>query len=256
VTPMLTYMTSTVERGALHARGCLFCLRSDGGFTSREHVVSEALGNHEYILPPGVVCDRCNSRVLALVDEALVNFPPITLLRGERGIPTKAGKAVASKWGNATLFWGPERGTLNVVGGRKAVRHMQTDGKTSRGQLTLRTGGPVTATRIRRMVRSIWKSTLEFIYLDHGADVAFDPHLDDLRAAVLDDKSHGWALLPRNATPTPNVQLTYEPRIVDGRWTLPTVMNVFGVVFVTDPMMRDFDPDDLEAPEPLNIWKF
>lgn len=241
---------------SLHARGCLFCLQPDGGFTSREHIVSEALGNHQYILPPGVVCDRCNNQALAVVDEALVNFPPITLLRGERGLPSKSGKAVASKWGNATLFWGPERGTLNVVGGRRAVRKMQTDGKTSSGTIELRTGGPVTARRIGRMVRSIWKSTLEFVYLDHGADAAFDRGFDEVRQAVLNDGSHGWALLAREGEPRPNVVLTYEPRLVDGRPALPTMMNIFGVTFLTDPLTRDFDPAAIEAQDNVNIWRF
>lgn len=77
-----------------HTNGCLFCRRSDGGFRSREHIFSEALGNHEYVLDPGVVCDRCNNGPLARADDALTNFPPIALLRAERGLPTKAGKAV------------------------------------------------------------------------------------------------------------------------------------------------------------------
>jgi hypothetical protein len=157
------------------------------------------------------VCDRCNNGTLAVADEALVNFPPITLLRGERGIPTTAGKAVASKWGNATIYWGPERGTLNVVGGKKAVRRMTTDGKTSKGTVNLTTGGPITKARISRMVRSIWKSTLEFVYLHHVADVAFDPGFDELRSAVLTEGSSGWALLGRTGTPTDTVKLTYEP---------------------------------------------
>jgi hypothetical protein len=84
--------------------GCLFCLRKDGGFVSREHIFSEAFGNiEEKVLPPGVVCDRCNNGPLALADEELINFPPISLLRAERGIPTKAGNPVESKWSNAKI---------------------------------------------------------------------------------------------------------------------------------------------------------
>lgn len=44
--------------GALHEQGCIFCRRHDGGFTSREHVFPESLGNEEVVLPRGVVCDR------------------------------------------------------------------------------------------------------------------------------------------------------------------------------------------------------
>jgi len=34
-----------------------------------EHIVSEALGNVTLILPPGVVCDRCNHGTLSRLDE-------------------------------------------------------------------------------------------------------------------------------------------------------------------------------------------
>lgn len=30
-------------------------------------------------------------------------------------------------------------------------------------------------------------------------------------------------------------------------------MNVFGVIFITDPLMRDYDPDDLEYSEPERL---
>jgi hypothetical protein len=246
----------TAARQPLHAEGCLFCRQSDGGFSSREHVLSEAFGNEEYILPPGVVCDRCNNGALALIDEALVNFPPITLLRGERGLPSKAGKAVASKWGNATLFWGPERGTLNVEGSRKLLRNMETDGTTSKGTFTLTTGGPITAKRIGRLVRSIWKSTLEFVYLDHGSEIAFHHVFDGARTAIIEEGSHGWALMVKDSTPTESVELTYERRNVQGRPALPTLINIFGVTIMTDPLLRDWNADEVEAGVAVNVWKF
>lgn len=166
-----------------HSEGCLFCRRDDGGFTSREHVFSEALGNHEYIIDPGVVCDRCNNGPLSRADEALVNFPGITLLRAERGLRTKAGKPVVSKWGNATVAFS-DRGTLDVYGpSKEAMRNMPEPGRMppDGGKMELTTGGPVTANRIRSMVRSVWKSALELVYWDQGAEFAFDPVFDEAR---------------------------------------------------------------------------
>lgn len=66
----------------------LFCRRHDGGFASEEHIVSRALGNIDrYVLPPRVVCDRCNRGPLANADLALISFGPIEILRAERGFP-------------------------------------------------------------------------------------------------------------------------------------------------------------------------
>jgi len=84
---------------ALNPEGCLFCRRHDGGFRSEEHIFSQGLGNTTYVLPPGIVCDRCNNGPLSVADHALTDFSPIVLLRAERGLPTKAGKPVAAKFG-------------------------------------------------------------------------------------------------------------------------------------------------------------
>jgi hypothetical protein len=51
-------MTPVTTSAAANARGCIFCRRHDGGFTRREHVFPESLGNETVILEPGIVCDR------------------------------------------------------------------------------------------------------------------------------------------------------------------------------------------------------
>jgi hypothetical protein len=62
----------------LYAQGCLFCRGVTGRFSGEEHVFSRGLGNvDEKVLPRGVVCDKCNGRTLSLLDQVLVNFPPI-----------------------------------------------------------------------------------------------------------------------------------------------------------------------------------
>jgi hypothetical protein len=168
---------SSSQSKALHAEGCLFCRGHDGGFVSREHVFSEALGNNErsdnpMILAPGVVCDRCNNGPLSAGDEALVNFPAVAMLRAERGLGSKAGKAPVAKFGNATVYWSKGK-TMNVVGpGAKAMNMRQCPDGRVEGKLDLTSGGPLTAKRIRLIVRSVWKSALELLYLDRGPGVA------------------------------------------------------------------------------------
>ncbi|MBJ7329429.1 MAG: hypothetical protein JHC95_06000 [Solirubrobacteraceae bacterium] len=242
-----------------HQHGCLFCRRVDGGFRSREHIFSEALGNHEYVLPPGVVCDRCNNGPLSRADAALINFPPITLLRAERGLPTKSGQPIVSKWGNAHIMYSAP-GELNVLNtGKRALRGMPTGGgpvPPDGAKMELNTGGPVTTARVRKVVQSIWKSALEFVYWDHGAEVAFNEALDPARTAVLDAAPPGWATLTKTTTPHQNVQLQYVPTIVDGEQALPIRMDVFGVEFHTDPLRRDHSKLELTPPFSANVWKF
>ncbi len=40
---------------------CIFCREDAALSRSREHILPESLGNTEHILPPGVICDRCNN---------------------------------------------------------------------------------------------------------------------------------------------------------------------------------------------------
>jgi len=234
--PMLKGMVSPRKTNPLTADGCLFCLRADGGFVSREHIFSEAFGNvDEKVLPPGVVCDRCNNGPLALADEELVNFPPISLLRAERGIPTKAGKPVESKWGNAKVRF-PEHGTLELVEPSRAVRRaMGPPGRlTGPHKLQLKAGFRLTEDRVSRMVRSIWKSGLECVYLDHGAEAAFHQIFSGVRTAIVDCDAEGWAVLPSESNPVDDVSLSYEFRNVGGRPAMPLRLSVFGVIFYTD----------------------
>lgn len=41
---------------------CLFCHNEDvNQFSQEEHIIPESLGNRTYVLPKGIVCDKCNS---------------------------------------------------------------------------------------------------------------------------------------------------------------------------------------------------
>lgn len=245
---------------ALHEEGCLFCRRHDGGFVSREHVFSESLGNNENldspkILPPGVVCDRCNNGPLGLGDEALVNFAPIAMLRGERLLGSKSGKAPVAKFGNAHVVWtGPGEMTVFSPKGKAMDMRPTPDGR-MKGTLNLTSGGPLTARRIRLIVRSVWKSAVELIYLDRGPEVAFDHTLDPAREAILNSRSSGWALVPMDATPHHRVSLTYfYPCRVEGHDALPILFDVFGMTMLTDALFRQ--ERNVERPERVNVWDF
>lgn len=241
--------------GALNPEGCLFCRRHDGGFVSREHVYSEALGNAEYVLPPGVVCDRCNNGPLSRCDAELIGFEPVALLRAERGLPTKGKQAVAATFSNAQV-WFSAPGELNVVtNSPKVTRRMSTDGVRSQGNMDL-IGKRVTAKRARLMTRSVWKSALELVYWDLGPEEAFAETYDGLREAVLHDRPEGWAVLLKNSHATPRVQLQYERKVIGDREAMPVRMSIFGVIIYTDALRRDMPEEKIAPPWEFSLWKF
>src|SRR5262245_46529433 len=54
---------------------CLFCASEGNSFTSKEHVFPESLGNETIVLPPGVVCDKCNNYFSKLENQFIHCYP-------------------------------------------------------------------------------------------------------------------------------------------------------------------------------------
>jgi len=56
-----------------HSTRCIFCRKDSSGSETVEHIIPEALGNKEYVLPRGVVCDSCNSYFGLKVEKPLLD---------------------------------------------------------------------------------------------------------------------------------------------------------------------------------------
>lgn len=71
---------------------CLFCRQDSTDSRSVEHIIPESLGNHELILPPGIVCDQCNNYFSREVERPFLESGPIFALRFHEALPSKKGK--------------------------------------------------------------------------------------------------------------------------------------------------------------------
>lgn len=70
---------------------CLFCKADSTASQSEEHIIPESLGNTTSILPPGVVCDRCNNYFAREVEKPFLGSAGIIFLRFRQGVPSKRG---------------------------------------------------------------------------------------------------------------------------------------------------------------------
>jgi hypothetical protein len=70
---------------------CLFCKGDSTGSHSEEHIIPESLGNTTSVLPPGVVCDRCNNYFSREVEKPFLESAAIVFLRFRQGVPSKRG---------------------------------------------------------------------------------------------------------------------------------------------------------------------
>lgn len=73
-----------------HMHSCLYC-RSDGPFSTQEHVIPESLGNDDLALV-GEVCDVCQRYFGKEVERYVLDKTPLAVLRVLLQLPTKKGR--------------------------------------------------------------------------------------------------------------------------------------------------------------------
>ncbi len=165
---------------------CLFCLQSDGGFETREHIFPESMGNTEKIIPPGVVCDRCNIGPLSRVDQALCDFPSVKMMRTLHGIKSKAGNVPDTKFARGVLRNEDGRIIVETSSPKDHTTFRETarDGNHVTLQLQLGGGRLIRPVYASEVARALLKSALESLWVEHG-DTMFEPRFDHIRDAVL-----------------------------------------------------------------------
>jgi hypothetical protein len=206
------------------ASKCLFCSRSDRAFTSEEHVLPEALGNDEMVLPPGRVCDACNN-ALSVLDTELVDFPPVALLRVLYVPHTKKGRLPSADFDGVSFRkTNPRR--LEIRSRDKAPEQVvQADGSVS-VKWTFQGTRPIAP---HRLARALFKIGLELLAYDCGPLRAFDGRYDAAREFVRGTRATfpNHFMLCTEGKPKPGIQTT---QFTDLAGT-PTFVDIFGVLF-------------------------
>lgn len=71
---------------------CIFCGADSSESKSVEHIIPESLGNKEYVLPRGVVCDKCNNYFARKIEGPVLSLDGFKQLRFYNLIENKAGR--------------------------------------------------------------------------------------------------------------------------------------------------------------------
>lgn len=70
---------------------CIFCKCDSSSSRSREHIIPESLWNVSHVLPPGVVCDKCNNYFAREIEKPFLETPAVLALRFHEALPSKRG---------------------------------------------------------------------------------------------------------------------------------------------------------------------
>jgi HNH endonuclease len=130
---------------------CIFCKCDASSSTSQEHIIPESLWNISHVLPPGIVCDKCNNYFSREVEKPFLQSPGISALRFHQALPSKRGIIPAMAgviWPNIPAFFhrqmdGEFAGSLTIPQEFIGVL-MQRD----KGELILPAGGPLPEGRV------------------------------------------------------------------------------------------------------------
>ncbi|MEA5087105.1 MAG: HNH endonuclease [Methanocorpusculum sp.] len=68
---------------------CIFCKQESSTSITVEHIIPESLGNKEYVLSPGIVCDRCNNYFSRKVELPFLEHHGIKILRFQEQLVNK-----------------------------------------------------------------------------------------------------------------------------------------------------------------------
>ena len=163
---------------------CIFCKSTTNPFSSVEHIFPESLGNKEKILPKGMVCDVCNNGTLSKLDEELLEFEPIKLLKTIHGVASKSGKVPPANFNNVRIE-SPTPGHVSIqVNSSKNLEDQSDQGF----KLNFRGNRKMDATRNKLLAREFYKIGLELVCLDHGQEFALSERFDDVREIILGKK--------------------------------------------------------------------
>src|SRR5262249_34466469 len=207
---------------------CIYCLTASGDFTAEEHIFPESLGNDELILRKGLVCKECNNEVLSALDSALIEFPPIALLRVQYLPYTKKGKLPKADFANATVERTHPRHIKWTAKGDSKIITEETklkDGSISlKFQLEARKGYDQSM-----FARALYKIALGMAALDKGQEYACASKFDSARRFI---SGTGGApnnlLYCKNGKPEGQVQITSYLDLPEGTFV---AMSIFGMLF-------------------------
>ncbi len=220
---------------------CIYCLSTGNSFSSEEHIFPESLGNEEMLLLKGFVCDECNNGVLSGLDEYLINFEPIALLRVYFVPYDKKGKL-------------PKANFQNMIMEKTHPRHLKFTAKDKTGRMRekkdlgdgwvswqLKTRGK--RPDMKKLGRALYKIALGTMALDHGSAKVLDSRYDLARNFI-----HGKSDFPNNllirmsSEPHPQFSITYWDHI-EGT---PFEIDIYGLSFLINlsplPLMQVVEP--------------
>jgi hypothetical protein len=165
---------------------CVFCNTTSGLFSTREHVLPEALGGGDWaILPDGLFCDSCQNKFGSEIEQQALGDYPFSFFRVFLAIPTKKRKSPWFDSSEGIIRASLRRGT---VGYDPAPFFQQATSKGKKTQMRLFAHPH----KPEMICRFLIKMGIEVVASDDEQAV-FSPIFDEARLfALTGEKTRKW----------------------------------------------------------------
>ena len=165
---------------------CIFCKEISARSRSTEHIIPESLGNRRHVLPPGVVCDRCNNYFARKVEKPFLESPSLRSLRFHQSIENKKGRvpsvaALISPNFPATLTRFPRHNIMSALVSPEALVEIA---KSRDGYLVVSNGAPPASQVLSRFLAKVALESMAARVVQFAEGLAYicdESQLDSLR---------------------------------------------------------------------------
>lgn len=227
---------------------CIYCGASEGDFSTEEHVIPESLGGDEVVLK-GSVCSKCNN-VLSHLDQVLVDFEPLAMLRTMYGPMTKKGKFPRAHLGNFDMAKvAPREIRLTYKSGAQAPRppEPEADGTV---RFSIQGKGRKRFEPVP-LARALFKIGLGLVAWQAGPDAALDPIYDRARQFVMTGEPIANHLVVLATNPNAQISTFWLP----AEENTIVVLRFFGLAFAFNLQATPFGlPPDLPIEGASEFW--
>jgi hypothetical protein len=205
---------------------CIYCLSETGDFNTEEHVFPESLAGDQIYLPKGYVCDKCNNGISSQLDNALINFEPIAVLRVQFTPYTKAGKLPRANFQNM-VYEKTDPNHIKITAKDKTA--LPKNKKTLEdGQVAFNLTWKGKKLDWKLYARAIYKIAFGLIAHDLGHEAVFDAKYQPARDFILKGSSfNNNMMVSTKSKPSHNISSSYDPRFEGTQF----VINIFGMIF-------------------------
>ena len=205
---------------------CIYCLNTEGSFTSEEHVIPESLGNDDVVLPKGCVCDACNNGVLSILDNALRRFEPIAWSQVMYVPHTKAGKFPKANFSTFTIEkTGPRHIKMMPKNKAGEIKNLKQIGEDMHSFKVEWKGKKIDWNLIGR---ALYKIALGMVAFKQGREQACNSKFDAARNFIRNGQGvKNNLLMQTKSRPHSNIQTRY----LDLPEGTPFFIDLFGFIF-------------------------